>query len=125
MGNKVIDMGIDIFSAKPNSLLYSNQYTEVNTFQDVDPYETAIIDRLGFNNMDGESYKAYRGQTMMHEVTESYKGGVFALTSRRSAGNANESPNEYNKAHSAATSQPNIKYNATQLRIIFKLIRGK
>lgn len=124
MGNEIIETTICLFASKPFSELLSSSIQTVNTFQTVDPFETAILDDLGFlYKKDGE--KAYRGQTMMHEVTESYIGGLNALKTGKPAGNATISKQEYDEAHKAATLQPVLPYNQIQILEEFRIRRGK
>ena len=114
---------ISLFASKPFSELLSSSFRTVNTYQRVDPFETAILDDIGFlNEMGGE--KAYRGQTMMHEVTESYIGGLNALKTGKPAGNASVSRQEFEEAHKAATLQP-VLPDIEQILEEFRIRRGK
>lgn len=123
MGNEIIETPISLFASKPFSELLSSSFRTVNTYQRVDPFETAILDDIGFlNEMGGE--KAYRGQTMMHEVTESYIGGLNALKTGKPAGNASVSRQEFEEAHKAATLQP-VLPDIEQILEEFRIRRGK
>ena len=123
MGNEIIETPISLFASKPFSELLSSSFRTVNTYQRVDPFETAILDDIGFlNEMGGE--KAYRGQTMMHEVTESYIGGLNALKTGKPTGNASVSRQEFEEAHKAATLQP-VLPDIKQILEEFRTRRGK
>ena len=127
MGNEVVDKEIPLFAPKPHKVIANILTRHVFTKQTVDPYETAILDDIGYlKYIRGVSEaKAFKGQTMLHEVTESYCGGVDALFSGVSAGNAVASPDAYNSAHNAATYPPDIMMEQSEVLKIFRERRGR
>ena len=127
MGNEVVDKVIPLFASKPYEVIAYLLTRHVFTKQTVDPYETAILDDIGYlRYIPGISEtKAFKGQTMLHEVTESYCGGIDALFSGVSAGNAIVSPNAYKSAHNAATYPPDIMMEQSDVLKIFRERRGK
>ena len=127
MGNEVMDKVIPLFTPKPHKVIANLLTRHVFTKQTVDPYETAILDDIGYlHYIPGVSEtKAFKGQTMLHEVTESYCGGIDAFFSGVSAGNATVSPDAYNSAHNAATYPPDIMMEQSDVFKIFRERRGK
>ena len=127
MGNEVVDKEIPLFAPKPYKVIANILTRHVFTKQTVDPYETAILDDIGYlKYIRGVSEaKAFKGQSMLHEVTESYCGGVDALFSGVSAGNAVVSPDAYNSAHNAATYPPDIMKEQSEVLKIFRERRGR
>ena len=127
MGNNVVDKETPLYGAKPYNVIALMFSRYVYTKQTVDPYETEILDEIGYDHYvpNGPKIKAYPGQTILHEVTESYCGGVDALFSGISAGNATVSPSAYKSAHNAATYQPDILMDIPDVLNIFRERRGK
>ena len=127
MGNDVVDKETPLYGAKPYDVIALMFSRRVYTKQTVDPYETEILDEIGYDHYvpNGPKIKASPGQTILHEVTESYCGGVDAFFSGISAGNATVSPSAYESAHNAATYQPDILMNIPDVLNIFRERRGK
>ena len=127
MGNNVVDKETPLYGAKPYNVIALMFSRYVYTKQTVDPYETEILDEIGYDHYvpNGPKIKAYPGQTILHEVTESYCGGVDAFFSGISAGNATVSPSAYKSAHNAATYQPDILMDIPDVLNIFRERRGK
>ena len=123
MGNSVSNIETTITIPKPFQMIPGIEIRQVNTFQTVDPFELEILDNIGVN-LDGT--KATPGQCMLHEVTESYCGGLNAYLSGVSSGNAMVSTSEYERAHEAATTQPSFAAASNrELNEIVRKIRGK
>ena len=123
MGNKVSTVKPSFILPKPFQIIQGIAARCVNTYQTVDPFELEILDNIGVNS-DGT--KAWPGQCMLHEVTESYCGGILAYKSGISAGNALKSPFAYNIAHNAATAQPDFDAeDKWQLNEMVRQIRKK
>ena len=83
-----------------------NETNIVETSQIVNPNVTEALD----------SYYNNPGASVLHEVVESYLGGVASQTSGVSAGNASVSPNVYNNAHNGAPAQGCLLYTSPSPR---------
>jgi len=101
-----------------NRLLYDadGRVTGVSTDQRVNPLKNALLDYL----------YGRTGQTVLHEITESYLGGVLSMFYKTAAGKAIEGTKThkyiYTPAHENAYPQPYGKENEQEYLNIMKAI---
>jgi len=100
----------------PNEQKDKNNLPSVETNQKVDPFETAVIDVM---------FGDKKGQTILHEITESYKGGRISQSLNKSASPAIRGVYNpiYDDAHYGAVKQPCIPVTSETLNKIFDTFR--
>ena len=81
--------------------IYNESTGKVQTYQGIDPQFMEYFDAA----MEAP------GAGSIHEVIESYEGGIMAIEQGRSIPNSNIDEESYAKAHRKSTYVPNIKYD--------------